>query len=60
MVTTATDSKGVTGLPVTAHSAGLKVLRFESDAWIALILGNSTNLQCLRGLFREEYSKRSS
>jgi hypothetical protein len=60
MVTTAIDSKGVTERLVTAHSAGLKVLRFDIDPWTALLLGNSTDLWHLMGPFREGDSKRSS
>ena len=57
MVTIAVDSTGVTEPLVTADSAGLKVLRFELDTWIALFLGNSTDLRHLRQKIRTGCSK---
>ena len=51
VVTTAVDSKGVTERVVTAHSAGLKVLRFDTDPWTAVFLDNSTDFSHLRGPF---------
>ena len=58
VVSTATDSKGVTERGVSVASIGLKVLRFDNDPWTALFLGNSTDLWHLRSPFREGYSKR--
>ena len=59
MVTTATDSKGVTEPLVSVASIRLKILRFDIDPWTALFLSNSTDFWRLRGPFREGYSKRS-
>jgi hypothetical protein len=56
----AADSKGVTELPASVASIGLKVLRFDIDPWTPSFLGNSTDFWHLRGPFREGYSKRSS
>jgi len=58
VVTTATDSKGVTERGVSVASIGLKVLRFDNDPWTAVFLVNSTDFWHLRGPFREGYSKR--
>ena len=60
MVTTDTDSKGVTEPPVSVTSIGLKVLRFDIDTGTAVFLLNPTDLWQIRDSFREGYSKRSS
>ena len=60
VVTTTTDSKGITEPPVSVASTRLKVLRFDIGPWTALFLANATDLWRLRGPFREGYSKHSS
>ena len=44
MITMTVDSIGDTEPPVTAHSARVKGLSFESDPRIALFLGDITDL----------------